>query len=56
MIEIMLALATGIFVGILFSLLKLPTPAPPVFSGIMGIFGIYMGTYIYKEIVSHFFS
>ena len=40
MAEVLLALATGAFVGILFSFLKLPLPAPPVLSGIAGIAGV----------------
>ncbi len=41
--EILLALLAGIIVGIVFKLIKLPIPAPPVLSGIMGIVGIYLG-------------
>ena len=33
----------GIFVGALFTLLKLPIPAPPVLSGVLGIFGVWLG-------------
>lgn len=33
----------GAIVGILFSLLKLPVPAPPSFAAVMGIFGIFAG-------------
>ncbi|WP_413377836.1 XapX domain-containing protein [Alkalihalobacillus sp. 1P02AB] len=41
--EVMLALLAGLIVGLLFAFLKLPIPAPPVFSGIIGIVGIYLG-------------
>ncbi|WP_067838007.1 XapX domain-containing protein [Amphibacillus sediminis] len=41
--EILLALLAGIIVGILFRFLKLPLPAPPVFSAIVGVFGVYFG-------------
>jgi len=41
--EILLSLLTGGIVGVVFALLKLPIPAPPVFSGIMGIIGIFLG-------------
>ena len=37
------ALLTGLAVGILFSLLKLPIPAPPALAGILGIIGIWAG-------------
>jgi XapX domain-containing protein len=51
-----LALATGAFIGVLFSLLKLPIPAPPVLSGVMGIAGIYLGGIGYQWIIERFFS
>lgn len=39
----LLSLLTGGIVGVLFTLLKLPIPAPPVLSGILGIVGIWLG-------------
>jgi XapX domain-containing protein len=42
------ALATGLFVGILFSAFKLPIPAPPALPGILGIVGIYLGGILWK--------
>ncbi len=56
MYEIIIAVITGLFVGALFSALKLPLPAPPVMSGIMGIVGIYLGGKGYGIIVERFFS
>jgi XapX domain-containing protein len=56
MTEILLALTAGVLVGIFFSLVKLPLPAPPVLSGIAGIFGIYLGGVGYQLIVERFFS
>ena len=41
--ELLLALVTGGVVGALFQLMKLPLPAPPVLSGILGIVGIFLG-------------
>ena len=41
--EVLLAMAVGFIVGLLFSFLKLPIPAPPVLSGVMGIVGVYLG-------------
>ena len=38
-----LALITGIVAGAVFTLLKLPLPAPPALPGILGIVGIYIG-------------
>lgn len=56
MFEILAALATGILVGVIFSFLKLPLPAPPVMSGIVGIFGIYFGGVGYQWLLERFFS
>jgi XapX domain-containing protein len=56
MSEIILALSAGVIVGIVFSLIKLPLPAPPVLSGIAGIFGIYLGGLSYQLIIERFFS
>lgn len=37
------ALAVGIVVGLIFSRLGLPIPAPPALAGVLGIIGIYVG-------------
>ncbi|WP_035476629.1 MULTISPECIES: XapX domain-containing protein [Aliagarivorans] len=50
--EIATATAAGLVVGALFSALKLPLPAPPVLSGIMGIVGVYLGGILFKTLVS----
>jgi XapX domain-containing protein len=55
MTEIILSLVAGLVVGILFTLLKLPIPAPPVLSGIMGIVGVYLGSVIVNFITTKFF-
>lgn len=54
--EVLLSLAAGLFVGVLFSAIKLPIPAPPVLSGIMGIVGVYLGSVGYHWIVERFFA
>ncbi len=41
--EIVMALIAGVLVGMLFKFLKLPLPAPPVFSAVVGVFGVYFG-------------
>lgn len=56
MSQLFLALLAGILVGIIFSALKLPLPAPPVMAGILGIVGIYLGGEAYKLIITKFFS
>lgn len=56
MSEILLALFAGLLVGVIFSAVKLPLPAPPVLSGIIGIVGIYLGGQLYQWILKSFFS
>ncbi|MDO6427750.1 MULTISPECIES: XapX domain-containing protein [Thalassotalea] len=56
MAEIALALFAGALVGLIFSVIKLPLPAPPVISGIAGIVGIYLGGTLYHWIIERFFS
>ena len=41
--EILLSLLAGIVAGAIFKLIRLPIPAPPVLSGVVGIFGVYFG-------------
>ncbi len=41
--EIFLTTITGAGVGAVFALFKLPVPAPPVFAGVMGIVGLWIG-------------
>ncbi|MDA9556400.1 XapX domain-containing protein [Vibrio sp.] len=54
--EVLLATLAGLAVGVLFTALKLPIPAPPVLSGVMGIVGVYAGSLIYQWLVQTFFS
>lgn len=41
--EIIMSLIAGLIVGVVFTLIKLPIPAPPVFSAICGIIGVWGG-------------
>ena len=41
--DYLLPLLTGTITGAIFSLLKLPIPAPPALAGIIGIIGIWLG-------------
>ncbi len=41
--DIILTTITGAGVGAVFALFKLPVPAPPVFAGVMGIVGLWIG-------------
>jgi XapX domain-containing protein len=40
--NVLLALATGLAVGVVFSLVKLPSPAPPLL-GLIGLVGMFAG-------------
>jgi XapX domain-containing protein len=46
-----LSLLTGLIVGVIFSMLKLPLPAPPVLSGVLGIIGIWLGSVVYQWMI-----
>lgn len=41
--EILLSTLSGAIVGLVFGFMKLPIPAPPSLTGIMGIVGIFLG-------------
>ncbi len=51
---ILLSLATGLAVGLLFTALELPLPAPNMFAGVMGIVGIYLGAVLWPYILKLF--
>ncbi|MDP4162199.1 MAG: XapX domain-containing protein [Bacillota bacterium] len=52
--DLILATVAGIAVGILFKFLKLPLPAPPVFSAVLGVFGVYFGGVIADWMMKYF--
>ncbi|WP_202078210.1 XapX domain-containing protein [Caldalkalibacillus salinus] len=52
--EVFLALIAGIIVGLVFKLIRLPLPAPPVLAGVMGIVGVYLGGVLADKIMSLF--
>ena len=54
--EVMMSLLAGGAVGLLFAFLKLPIPAPPVLSGIMGIVGVSLGAQAYHWLLARLFS
>lgn len=41
--EVAAAFGAGVAVGVLFTLIKLPLPAPPVLAGVMGVAGVWAG-------------
>jgi XapX domain-containing protein len=48
--DVIMALISGVIVGMLFKFLKLPIPAPPVFSAVVGVFGVYFGGVLFDWI------
>ncbi|MCL6272108.1 DUF1427 family protein [Sansalvadorimonas sp. 2012CJ34-2] len=50
--DVFLATVTGVFIGVLFSWLKLPIPAPHGLAGVMGIVGLFLGRYAYLEFMA----
>jgi len=48
----LLALGAGLSVGLLFSWLKLPLPAPPTLTGILGAFGVFLGSVLFRYLAS----
>ncbi len=49
--QILFSVISGLVVGALFALLKLPIPAPPNLAGVMGIVGIYLGFIIVRSLI-----
>jgi XapX domain-containing protein len=49
--EILYTTLTGTAVGAVFSILKLPIPAPPVFAGLMGIVGLWIGFAVVQRFI-----
>lgn len=54
--EVLLALLAGVLVGVIFSAIRLPLPAPPMLAGLMGIVGIFLGGALWKMVVGRFFQ
>ncbi|MBB3213200.1 XapX domain-containing protein [Herbaspirillum sp. Sphag1AN] len=46
--QTILALGAGLSVGVLFSWLRLPLPAPPTLTGIVGAFGVFLGSVLFQ--------
>jgi XapX domain-containing protein len=49
-VQSLLSLVTGLITGFIFAAAKLPVPAPPVISGVIGILGITLGWLLYKNL------
>ncbi|CAN7487201.1 DUF1427 family protein [Paenibacillus sp. LjRoot153] len=52
--EVFLAFLAGAIVGVIFKLFRLPLPAPPVFSAVMGVMGVYAGGKLVEWIIRHY--
>jgi XapX domain-containing protein len=51
---ILLAFGTGLAVGIVFSLVRLPSPAPPLL-GLIGLTGMFIGQRLWPFLSARFF-
>lgn len=49
MAQNLLALGAGAAVGMLFSWLRLPLPAPPTLTGILGAAGVFLGSLVFRH-------
>ena len=50
--DILMTTGVGAITGAIFSAFKLPIPAPPVFAGLMGIVGLWIGYAIVTRILA----
>lgn len=50
--EILMTTGVGAITGAIFSAFKLPIPAPPVFAGLMGIVGLWIGYAIVTKVMA----
>jgi len=50
--EILLSIVTGFGCGVIFAAFKLPVPAPPVFAGVAGIIGLWLGYDVITKFIS----
>jgi XapX domain-containing protein len=48
---VLLAFGTGLAVGVVFSMVKLPSPAPP-FLGLIGLIGMFVGQRVWPLLAS----
>ncbi|MGI6126743.1 MAG: XapX domain-containing protein [Planifilum sp.] len=51
---LLLSTLTGFVAGFVFSLFRLPIPAPPALAGIFGILGIYLGYQAFEWMSRYF--
>lgn len=49
--DIIFSILTGFMCGVAFAAFKLPVPAPPMFSGVAGIIGLWAGYVILTKYI-----
>lgn len=50
--DIFMTTMVGAITGAIFSAFKLPIPAPPVFAGLMGIVGLWIGYALVSKVMA----
>jgi len=50
--DIIFSILTGFGCGVVFAAFKLPVPAPPVFAGVAGIIGLWLGYDVITKFIS----
>lgn len=50
--DILFSILTGFGCGVVFAAFKLPVPAPPVFAGVAGIIGLWLGYDVITKFIS----
>jgi XapX domain-containing protein len=50
--DVFLSTLTGFGCGVVFAAFKLPVPAPPVFAGVAGIIGLWIGFTVLTKFIS----
>jgi len=51
LLSFLLAIFVGVILGGIFTLLKLPLPAPTDIVGVLGVFGVWLGYEIVRVII-----
>jgi len=49
--EMVLSLISGVLVGAIFAVIRLPIPAPQTVAGVMGIVGIFLGYLLVRSYI-----
>lgn len=51
--EVLVSLAVGIIIGIIFKAVKLPVPVPHGWGGLLGLVGMFVGSELVSFIFNH---